>query len=99
MALEVKIAITPKANNLSSYEILDLIVVGGRAYLSNKQLNTSPVTDVTAWEKITENTYDIAVRNGYVGTEPEWLDSLKFDYVTTIGDIDTILDNINGEVI
>ena len=65
MAISIKIAITPKANNLLSYEILDLIVVGGRAFLSIKNANTSPVTDVTAWEKMTENPYDTAVRNGF----------------------------------
>lgn len=73
--LEIKIAITPKANNLGTYEVLDLISIGGRAYLSKIDNNISPVTDTAAWEKITENTYDLAVRNGFVGTEAEWLES------------------------
>jgi len=77
MSLSIKIAITPKASGQSSYEILDLIVVSGRAYLSLKDENTSAVTDKVAWTQITENTYDIAVRLGYVGTETEWLASLS----------------------
>lgn len=77
MALAIKIAITPKASGQASYEILDLIVVNGRAYLSLKDENTSAVTDTAAWTQITENTYDIAVRLGYVGTEAQWLASLS----------------------
>lgn len=77
MALAIKIAITPKASGQPSYEILDLIVVNGRAYLSLKDENTSAVTDTAAWTQITENTYDIAVRLGYVGTEAQWLASLS----------------------
>lgn len=73
--LKVKIAITPKPSNLSSYEILDLITINGRGYLSKKDDNSAPVTDSSSWMKITENTYDSAVRLGYEGTEEDWLSS------------------------
>lgn len=74
--IKVKIAITPKANNLPMYEILDLITVNGRSYLSRKNLNSAPVTDESSWMKVTENNYDSAVRHGYIGTEEEWLSSI-----------------------
>ncbi|MCC8095369.1 MAG: hypothetical protein LIP05_08435 [Tannerellaceae bacterium] len=73
-----KIAITPVENNLSSFDILDLIVKDGRAYLSKKQDNKDAVTVTGSWLKITENAYDQAVRLGlFSGTEAEWIASLS----------------------
>ena len=55
--------------------------------------------------------YQIAVKNGFVGTEEDWLNSLKATYNDTelrnkiteiennIGYISTALDEINGEVV
>ncbi len=74
--LSVKIGITPKENNQSSYEMLDLVAKDGRSYLSLKNNNQAPVTDVVSWMKMTENAYDVAVRNGFVGTEEEWLETV-----------------------
>lgn len=74
--LAVKIAITPKENNQSTYEMLDLVASKGRSYLSLKQNNTASFTDTTSWMKMTENAYDIAVRNGFEGSEAEWLETV-----------------------
>lgn len=58
-----------------------------------------------------KSAYELAVENGYEGTKEQWLNSLKATYDDTelknrmaeiensIGNIDTILDNINGEVV
>jgi len=72
-----KVCITPRQSGLSAYSIFDLVVIQGRAYLSLKNDNVASVDDSTAWMKITENTYDIAVRYGFDGTEEEWLVSLS----------------------
>lgn len=69
-----KIMPLPKENNLSSYDILDIIVTDGRAYMSRKRDNKAAVTDAASWLKITENTYDIAVRLGlFTGTEAQFV--------------------------
>ncbi|MCC8142873.1 MAG: hypothetical protein LUD02_01605 [Tannerellaceae bacterium] len=67
-----KIAITPRDNNLPVYDILDLIVKEGRSYLSLQPHNTAELTNTDWWLKITENSYDIAVRlEMFEGTEEE----------------------------
>lgn len=49
--------------------------------------------------------YEVAVENGFVGTEEEWLLSLKGDdgsdvtVLAEIGAINTALDTINGQII
>ena len=57
-----------------------------------------------------KSAYEIAVQNGYSGTETEWLETLKgtnidmTEYYTksetdeAIGDISSVIDTINGEV-
>ncbi len=77
MRIELKIAITPKPNNLTSYSILDLVSINGRAYLSLTDNNTPDFGNESKWKKITENPYDLAKRSGYIGTESEWLNSLS----------------------
>lgn len=74
MPFSAKIAITPKPTGQQSYEKLDLVVSGGRAYLSKVDINTYPVTNSTYWLKMTESPYDTAVANGFAGTEAEWGD-------------------------
>lgn len=58
-----------------------------------------------------KSAYEIAIQNGFKGTEQEWLESLKNAYDDTelrnkitevennIGSISAILDDINGEVV
>jgi len=73
-----KIVPTPRENNLASYSILDIIAKDGRSYISKKNNNTAAVTNTANWLKITDNTYDIAVRLGlFVGTETEFITSLS----------------------
>lgn len=49
-----------------------------------------------------KSAYEIAVDNGFSGTETQWLDSLSGDmseFENTLGDISSLLDNINGEAV
>ncbi len=68
-----KIVPTPVPKQ-DKHAILDIVAVDGRAYISRKNDNVAPVTDTTAWLKITENTYDTAVRLGlYTGSEANFV--------------------------
>lgn len=64
------------------YSILNLVDDGlGRVYLSRKNNNLgNNLTDEEWWGRYTgKSAYDLAVENGYEGTETQWLASLKGD--------------------
>ena len=94
-----KIGITPRANNLPSYEILDLIAVDGRSYLSLANNNSVAVTDDTKWLKITDSPYDVAKKLGYAGTEAEWITSLSAASEQAASTANTAITNANNATV
>lgn len=84
MAIDLgKVSITPRGEYIAGvYERLDLVSSNGGSYLSKSDDNDKPLSDTEFWLEIARegegglSAYQLAVDNGFEGTEQEWLESL-----------------------
>jgi len=62
-------------DNTATYKRLDVVYGGSSSYVAKTNVPAgTALTNTTYWQLLSGSSYDIAVENGFTGTETEWVE-------------------------
>ena len=85
----------------ATYKRLDVVYSGGTSYVAKQNVPAgTAVSNTSYWQKLISSSYDLAVENGFDGTEAEWVENISdIDEAKTaaLGEINTLLGTIPND--